>query len=159
MAVMESIDWAWACGKDPSTQLLVFLDFQSLATFPPSHELRVLPCEVAAVAYTLREGISQKFHSFINPGKIPLGYRYLCKSTSEFTHKLPLDGPAEGIGDPGLVANDLLDFIKKSTGTPYLVFCHDDEKQKVEDCLLWLSEKTGEVFYSVAACFAVNTNY
>uniref|UniRef100_UPI00358E1B19 protein maelstrom homolog n=1 Tax=Myxine glutinosa TaxID=7769 RepID=UPI00358E1B19 len=142
MAVMESTDWTLTCGKDPSTQVLVFLDFQSLAILPPTHELRVLPCEVAAVAYSLREGIIKKFHSFIDPGPIPLGFRYLCKSTSEFTHQLPLDGPPEGIGDPGLVANDLLDFIRKSTRKPYVVFCAECEKQKVDYCLQWLSEKT-----------------
>lgn len=40
---------------------------------PPHCAQRFLPCEIGCVRYSLQEGITADFHSFINPGEGPAG--------------------------------------------------------------------------------------
>ncbi|CAF0711813.1 unnamed protein product [Brachionus calyciflorus] len=51
--------------------------------------------EVGAIEYSLKDGITNEFHAFISPNKIPLGYRSQCMESSRDLHKIPLDKFAE----------------------------------------------------------------
>lgn len=45
--------------------------------------------EIGVLEYSLQEGITREFHSFIPPNKIPLGYRSKCMDSSRDNH-IPL---------------------------------------------------------------------
>ncbi|RWS04613.1 protein maelstrom-like protein [Dinothrombium tinctorium] len=48
------------------------------------------PNEVGLVEYSIRNGITNAYHCFIDPGDIPLGYTRVAKEHSEATHKIPI---------------------------------------------------------------------
>lgn len=77
---------------DVINQTFFFLDILPQCELKDSTSDRWIPCEIAVIAYSLVHGIQQKFHSFIHPGPIPMGYRYDAQSQSERTHMLPVDG-------------------------------------------------------------------
>ena len=58
------------------------LSFETLCELPD--DKGYLPCEIACISYSLYAGIIDIFHRFVNPGRLPIGYRYLCQSKSKF---------------------------------------------------------------------------
>ena len=42
-----------------------------------------IPVELGVVEYSLCGGILNELHIFIDPGKIPMGFRYICKARSK----------------------------------------------------------------------------
>jgi protein maelstrom len=64
----------------------------SFSTHCRTREGVVIPAEGAMLEMSIFGGISkQGFHGFIEPGKIPLGYRADCISKARKTHNLPLE--------------------------------------------------------------------
>ena len=55
--------------------------FETLCELP--EEQGYLPCEIACVSYSLYAGIIDVFHKFIDPGRLPVGFRYQCQHKSE----------------------------------------------------------------------------
>ncbi|KAK9508778.1 hypothetical protein O3M35_006255 [Rhynocoris fuscipes] len=47
--------------------------------------------EIALSEFNLRDGLLDTVHFFVNPGKIPTGYRYEAKDWSEKTHCIPIN--------------------------------------------------------------------
>ncbi|PNF15261.1 hypothetical protein B7P43_G01039 [Cryptotermes secundus] len=54
------------------------------------------PCEVALSEFTLMDGVRKVYHTLINPGNIPLGYKYEAERQSAETHQIPV--PPEEFG-------------------------------------------------------------
>ena len=50
--------------------------------------------EVGIVEYSLTEGITASYHSFIKPNKIPMGYLSKCMDSSRDVHKIPIEAAA-----------------------------------------------------------------
>ena len=46
-----------------------FVDIQSLCEIPEKEDEQFLPCELAAVEYSLHSGIHKSTHRFIDPGR------------------------------------------------------------------------------------------
>ncbi|XP_021938741.1 protein maelstrom homolog isoform X2 [Zootermopsis nevadensis] len=54
------------------------------------------PCELALAEFNFVDGIRSVYHTLINPGTIPLGYKYEANKHSEETHQIPV--PPEEFG-------------------------------------------------------------
>nr|XP_019602890.1 PREDICTED: protein maelstrom homolog [Rhinolophus sinicus] len=63
--------------------IFYFLNIFSHGELPPHCGQRFLPCEIGCIKYSLQEGIMADFHSFINPGEIPRGFRFHCQAARE----------------------------------------------------------------------------
>ncbi|KAG4080743.1 hypothetical protein HA402_005923 [Bradysia odoriphaga] len=55
-----------------------------------------LPAEIAMVRFSLEHGIVSKFHTYVDPEKVPLGYLFDAKDNSEKTHRLPIPPHSKG---------------------------------------------------------------
>ncbi|XP_024082206.1 protein maelstrom homolog [Cimex lectularius] len=71
------------------------------------------PAEIAVVEFTLGDGLLNKFHCFINPGKVPMGLRFEALDWSEKTHSIPLNW-SEGETDHFLIFNKLINFLTRN---------------------------------------------
>ena len=56
------------------------ISFEALCEHP---EGTFIPVEIGCVEYSLCSGIMRDFHMFIDPGSIPMGFRYICKARSK----------------------------------------------------------------------------
>lgn len=108
---VELMKLSFPPGKDVALEKFIFVDIQSLCDIPDKEDERFLPCEVAAVEFSLHSGIHKSTHKFIDPGPIPMGYRYLAKSTSETSHEIPIEGFDQAERDYRLVLAELETFI------------------------------------------------
>ena len=57
------------------------ISFETLCELPD--EQGYLPCEISCVSYSLYAGIIDVYHQYVDPGRLPIGYRYLCQSKSK----------------------------------------------------------------------------
>ena len=55
-----------------------------------THDGVAVPAEGAVVEFSLEKGIISQWHSILNPGLIPVGYRSQCIENSKKTHHIPL---------------------------------------------------------------------
>lgn len=69
------------------------------------------PAELALLRYTLADGCTRKFHSFINPGPLPPGYALEAQERSRATHGLAPPPNAIGESNYGRLVDDLVQFI------------------------------------------------
>ncbi|KAJ9575906.1 hypothetical protein L9F63_007218 [Diploptera punctata] len=77
------------------------LDAETTLTTYPFHIIHVnyycrqengvyTPCEIALAEFNFAEGVRRTYHTLINPGQIPLGYKYEAVSLSKETHQIPV---------------------------------------------------------------------
>ena len=55
-----------------------------------THDGVAVPAEGAVVEFSLEKGIISQWHSILNPGPIPEGYRSQCIENTKKTHHIPL---------------------------------------------------------------------
>lgn len=48
------------------------------------------PCEIALAEFSLEKGIQRTYHSFINCGRLPIGFTFEAQTRSEETHRIEL---------------------------------------------------------------------
>ncbi|XP_036891032.1 protein maelstrom homolog isoform X1 [Sturnira hondurensis] len=111
-----------------------FLNIFSHGELPPHCAQRFLPCEIGCVRYSLQEGIMADFHSFINPGDIPRGFRFHCQAASDASHKIPISNFELGC-DQATVLQNLHRFIHPHQGSWPPVYCKSDDRARVNWCL------------------------
>ncbi|XP_063959615.1 protein maelstrom homolog [Lytechinus pictus] len=68
---------SWSTGVDIVNHPFYMIAVKTLCQVPDDDTY--LPCELACVEYTMSAGITKRFHCFPDPGKLPMGTRYLCK--------------------------------------------------------------------------------
>lgn len=91
------------------------------------------------VRFSIRQGLTKKFHSLINPGTLPFGHQLTAKDHSDKTHKLPI--PPNAIGDTDYVAilGALTDFLSQNSLYKYAkafpLFVLNTEMEIVENIL------------------------
>lgn len=100
--------------------------FVSSVFFCETLNHNILPAEIGIAKFSLRDGVSDSFHTFIDPGPIPLGFpaiaEYLAKK-----HQLPLPPNAKGISSYFNILIDILAFLKNSENSDVLIlYCHPD---------------------------------
>lgn len=107
-----------------------------------------LPAEIAISEFSLKDGITNKFHSFINPGNVLFGYAYEAREHSKNTHKLPLYPDAMGEKELGKLYVEILKFICKEDNTndnasnlkPPAIYTHIDSIPIIKSMLRYLHQ-------------------
>ncbi|EFB24119.1 hypothetical protein PANDA_017187, partial [Ailuropoda melanoleuca] len=114
--------------------IFYFLNIFSHGELPPHCEQRFLPCEIGCVKYSLQGGIMADFHSFINPGEIPRGFRFHCQAASDSSHKIPISNFESGHNQATVLQN-LYRFIHPNPGNWPPIYCKSDDRARVNWCL------------------------
>ncbi|KAF6293238.1 maelstrom spermatogenic transposon silencer [Rhinolophus ferrumequinum] len=100
--------------------IFYFLNIFSHGELPPHCGQRFLPCEIGCVRYSLQEGITADFHSFIHPG--------------DSSHKIPISNFESG-RDQATVLQNLYRFIHPNPGKWPPIYCKSDDRARVNWCL------------------------
>lgn len=74
-----------------------------------------LPAEVAMVRFSFENGIVNKFHTYVDPEKVPLGYQFDAKDNSEKTHRLPIPPKAKGEANYEIILDNMKTFMGDPT--------------------------------------------
>ncbi|KAM5202400.1 protein maelstrom homolog isoform 2-T2 [Hipposideros larvatus] len=119
--------------------IFYFLNIFSHGELPPHCVQRFLPCEIGCVKYSLQEGIMADFHSFINPGEIPRGFRFHCQAASDSSHKIPISNFEFG-HDQATVLQNLYRFILPNPGKWPPIYCKSDDRARVNWCLKYMAK-------------------
>ncbi|XP_055500296.1 protein maelstrom homolog isoform X1 [Leucoraja erinacea] len=134
----------WFSDKEVCEEVFHFVSFLSLADLPLNCEQRFLPCEMACIKYSMRKGIIDEFHCFIDPGTIPCGFRYHCQVSSDNTHKIPLSNFEHASSKYREIFQQFIAFLKPGKSNCFLpVYCKLAECFRVSWCLNWLACKSG----------------
>lgn len=106
---------------------------------------RYYPSELGIVRFSIKRGITKKYHSLINPGPLPLGHAYTSKEHSDKTHKLPLPPKALGEAEYDLILGQILElFIEERSAIEETlpVFVMESEMEMVETIVREFCDKS-----------------
>uniref|UniRef100_A0A6I8NJF3 Protein maelstrom homolog n=1 Tax=Ornithorhynchus anatinus TaxID=9258 RepID=A0A6I8NJF3_ORNAN len=127
--------------EDVLERTFYFLNIFSHGELPPHCTERFLPCEIGCIKYSLQEGIMEQFHSFIDPGEVPRGFRFHCQAASDTTHKIPISNFHLSGGDFRTVIRNFYQFIHPNQGDWPLIYCKSDDWFRVNWCLKRMGEE------------------
>ncbi|CAG0883405.1 unnamed protein product [Darwinula stevensoni] len=123
-------------------ELFHFIDFNIFVRTDEIHHLvdKYRPAEVAAVEYTISQGVTKKLHALLHPDNIPLGYRSQAQDfAAEHGIRLELQGNLLEKNYPGIVIR-LLNLLNpsgdKAEYPPF--YTMPDQVEKVTSLLEWL---------------------
>lgn len=108
--------------------------FISFAYFCVTSNGTYIPAEMGLVRFSLRDGVKDRLHMFIDPGKLPLGFSYDAKVHSESDHQLPIPPDAMGEKDNDEIVLRLFNFLSQGEKMPPL-FTETTEIKMVENIL------------------------
>lgn len=108
--------------------------FISFAYFCVTSSGTYIPAEMGLIRYSLKEGVMDKLHMRIDPGKLPLGMAYDAKQLSENEHQLPIPPDAEGEKDNDEIILKLFSFLSQQEKMPPL-FTDANDIRMVENIL------------------------
>lgn len=108
--------------------------FISFSYFVVTSNGTYIPAEMGLVRYSLRDGVKDRLHMFIDPGKLPLGFSYDAKQHSETDHQLPIPPDAMGEKDNDEIVLRLFNFLSQGEKMPPL-FTETTEIKMVENIL------------------------
>lgn len=108
--------------------------FISFAYFCVTSGGTYIPAEMGLVRYSLKDGVMDKLHMFINPGKLPLGMAYDAKQHSESDHQLPIPPDAKGEADNDEIILKMFSFLSQQEKMPPL-FTETNDIRMVENIL------------------------
>eukprot|EP00800_Vazella_pourtalesii_P004549 TRINITY_DN1523_c0_g1_i2.p1 TRINITY_DN1523_c0_g1~~TRINITY_DN1523_c0_g1_i2.p1 ORF type:complete len:765 (+),score=147.47 TRINITY_DN1523_c0_g1_i2:161-2296(+) len=130
----------WPVGKAAARCRFYFIDFQFICHVEKGN---YFPCEIAVIEYSIDSGIVRSWHKFIDPGKIPTGYRWEAQNRSEQTHKVPIEKFELAENNYQLILDELQQFINPRRESEFPpIFTRKDEAEMVESCCRWLAERT-----------------
>lgn len=125
------------------TNSFVFVHF---STHCRTHDNIVVPAEGAILEMTLEKGVGEKgwWHGFLNPGKIPMGYRSECIAKARKTHNIPLEDENLFVYSDEDVVEDMNNILRQKESLQLKpVFCLAKEKSEIELVLNTLYERGG----------------
>ncbi|XP_068122326.1 protein maelstrom homolog [Hyperolius riggenbachi] len=129
--------------QELESKVISILNIFSHGEMPPFCEQRFVPCEVGSVRYSLKDGILDSFHDFIDPGDLPLGFRYHCQAGSASTHQIPVGGFELANRDYYKLYRSLCSFLCPVPGLQSHIYCRNNDIFRVKWCLQWLANKAG----------------
>ncbi len=94
-------------------------------------------------------GIRTEWHSFLNPGEIPFGYRAECLRIARKTHNIPLDTEELYTKSDADICRDIMQIIADICyvpDQPQPVFCMDEERSTVRSVLELLFKRAGQKY-------------
>jgi len=102
----------------------------------------VVPAELSLARVSLRHGVEEIYHEFIEPGTLPKGYRADCTENSNATHKIPLD-LALFNGNYQQIVEDMLEFLLAlpECGDLPPLYCLPKYKRQNQLVLDWLLDR------------------
>ncbi|PSN52729.1 hypothetical protein C0J52_06145 [Blattella germanica] len=97
------------------------------------------PCEIALAAFNFADGVKETYHTLINPGHIPLGYKFDAHKTSEETHNIPVP-PEDFKGETNYqkIFTSIKQFLTRRVMSP--VFTLPENIEAVKNVLWQLQE-------------------
>lgn len=104
-------------------------------------EEEYIPLEIGIAKYSIKNGIEDNFHVFIDPGPIPKGYTWVSKDHSDNTHKIPILGFELSTNKYSKICRDIEDFIGMKNKEIIPVFCLEENMKQNQSCLNWLIKK------------------
>lgn len=115
--------------------------------FYKTHELDYAPAEIAIGKFTLKDGLSKSYHTFINPGVVKVGYAFEAKDRSERLHHMPPPPNAMGEKDYNVIYSGILDILGIGLESIYekedprrpCVFVRQEDMEMLESILNQLS--------------------
>ncbi|XP_073526957.1 protein maelstrom homolog [Phyllobates terribilis] len=129
--------------KDLDKCEIYIINILSHGEMPVVCEQRFVPCEIGCVRYSLQCGVIDSFHKFIDPGVLPLGFRYHCQAGSAATHQIPVSGFELASRDYHNLFRSLCDFVCPAAKRCTSLYCKKNEMHRVRWCLQWLAIKAG----------------
>ncbi|XP_018425368.1 PREDICTED: protein maelstrom homolog [Nanorana parkeri] len=129
--------------EDLENKVILVMNIFSHGEMPSLCEQRFVPCEIGCVRYSLKEGILDSFHDFIDPGELPLGFRYHCQAGSDSTHQIPVSGFKLANRDYHNLYRALCYFVCPVPSICVQVYCRNNDIYRVKWCLQWLAYKGG----------------
>ncbi|XP_018101335.1 protein maelstrom homolog isoform X1 [Xenopus laevis] len=138
-----NIDTTINKNKALDQHVFYFINIFSHGDMPTLCDQRYVPCEIACVRYSLREGILGSFHDFIDPGELPHGFRYHCQSGSASTHHIPISGFELANSDYHNMFRKFCSFVCPTPSIRVPVYTKANDIYRVDWCLQWLANKAG----------------
>ncbi|KAI6650506.1 Protein maelstrom-like [Oopsacas minuta] len=130
----------WPVGRAAARCRFYFIDFQFICHVEKGN---YYPCEIAAIEYSIECGIIRNWHKFIDPGRIPTGYRWEAQNRSEQTHKIPIEKFEFAENNYGMILHELQKFINPRNESEFPpIFTRKEDAEMVESCCRWLAERT-----------------
>ena len=130
----------WPVGKAAAKCRFYFIDFQYICHVEKGN---YFPCEISAIEYSIECGIIRSWHKFVDPGKIPTGYRWEAQNRSEQTHKIPIEKFELAEDNYELILDELQVFINPRRESEFPpIFTRKDDAEIAESCCRWLAERT-----------------
>jgi len=119
--------------------------FLSTKIFCKTDEGDYLPAELGLTKYSIAQGVMNQYHCFIDPGPIPIGYSFSCKSTSEAEHKIPYQNFELANNDYGGIIEKITEVLSPD-GNPEIfppIYVSIDEMEHTKAILESLQIKAG----------------
>lgn len=142
MAEKKNMIRNWPAGKALKSEVFYFINIQYLCK---TEEGEYLPAEIAVIEYSIEKGIMRDLHRFIEPGKIPTGYRFTCIQNSEDTHKIPVENFERADNNYRGLWIQLENFINynrtKDENPPLYCLGAGHRYEAIEYCLDWIHGK------------------
>ncbi|XP_069616699.1 protein maelstrom homolog isoform X1 [Ranitomeya imitator] len=129
--------------EDLDKCVIYIINILSHGEMPIVCDQRFVPCEIGCVRYSLQRGVIDSFHEFIDPGELPLGFRYHCQAGSAATHQIPVTGFELASRDYHNLFRSLCDFVFPAAKRCTSLYCKKNEMHRVRWCLQWLAVKAG----------------
>ncbi|XP_056415855.1 protein maelstrom homolog isoform X3 [Hyla sarda] len=135
--------WFHTTHEDLEKRVIYIINIFSHGEMPSLCDQPYVPCEIGCVRYSLQNGVMDSFHDFIDPGELPLGFRYHCQAGSDATHQIPVSGFELANRDYHNLFHSLCNFISPPPKRGTAVYCKNVDLYRVGWCLQWLSVKAG----------------
>ncbi|XP_060079963.1 uncharacterized protein LOC132559373 [Ylistrum balloti] len=134
---IKSVKESFPAGKALADENFYLINFQTLCK---TGDGEYLPAEVALLEYSIRKGIKRVFQKFIEPGKIPTGYRYECQQKSADYHQIPVSGFDQADDNYRGIWIQLENFVNPNGDKPEYppLFCLGDDCEEMAYCLEWV---------------------
>ncbi|OWF46797.1 protein maelstrom homolog [Mizuhopecten yessoensis] len=134
---IKTVRETFPAGKAVAEENFYFVNFQTLCK---TVDGEYLPAEVAVIEYNIRKGIQRVFHKFIEPGRIPTGYRYECQQKSTDYHQIPVSGFDQADDNYRGIWIQLENFVNPNGDKPEYppMYCLGDDCEEMAYCLEWV---------------------
>ncbi|XP_023226992.1 protein maelstrom homolog [Centruroides sculpturatus] len=106
-----------------------------------------IPLEVGITKYSIKEGIEDYFHTFIDAGRIPIGYSRAAMQHSDETHKIPTLKFELSESNYLKICKSIERFVESEGKEIAPVFCLEENIKQNQGCLDWLCKKAN--YYNI----------
>lgn len=136
----NSVKSQWPSGKLLADEKFYIINIQTLCKTDNGD---YLPCEIGAIEYSIRRGITKTLHRFIEPGRIPTGYLGECKTKSEDYHQIPVQRFDKADANYRGLWIQLENFVNPNGEKPEYppFYCMGTDVEEMDYCLNWVHDK------------------